>query len=97
MLEAEKFEVPSSCPVITAIMVVHNCICICKISIQATDVHKILVCHSIWSPALIIGHSDLTLRLTPALHPAATSIDVVLTGKSGRVTVTLPLDWQEGA
>jgi hypothetical protein len=42
-------------------------------------------------------HSDLTLRLTPALHPAATSIDVVLTGKSGRVTVTLPLDWQEGA
>ena len=38
-------------------------------------------------------HSDFTLALTPALHPAATSIDVVLTGKSGRVTVTLPLDW----
>jgi hypothetical protein len=41
-------------------------------------------------------HRDFTLRLTPALHPAATSIDVVLTGKSGRVTVTLPLDWRAG-
>jgi len=38
-------------------------------------------------------HTDLTLKLTPALHPAATSIDLVLTGKSGRVTVTLPLNW----
>jgi hypothetical protein len=38
-------------------------------------------------------HTDLTLKLTPALHPAATSIDVVVTGRSGQVTVTLPLDW----
>lgn len=39
-------------------------------------------------------HSDLRLRLSPPLHPAATSIDVILTGKTGRVTVTLPVDWQ---
>jgi hypothetical protein len=38
-------------------------------------------------------HSDFTLRFTPALHPGATSLDVVLTGQYGRVTVTLPLDW----
>lgn len=39
-------------------------------------------------------HSDLRLRVTPPLHPAAASIDVILTGKTGRVTATLPLDWQ---
>jgi len=38
-------------------------------------------------------HKDFTLRFTPALHPAATSIDVVLIGQRGQVTVTLPLDW----
>jgi hypothetical protein len=37
--------------------------------------------------------ADVVLRLAPALHPKATSIDVILTGKSGRVTVTLPLEW----
>jgi len=40
-------------------------------------------------------HTDYTLRFTPALHPAATSIDVVLIGQTGRVTVTLPLDWAQ--
>ncbi len=38
-------------------------------------------------------HADLSLELRPALHPEATSIDVILTGTSGRVLVTLPLAW----
>jgi hypothetical protein len=38
-------------------------------------------------------HADLTLELRPALHPEATSIDVIVTGTSGRVLVTLPLEW----
>jgi hypothetical protein len=34
-----------------------------------------------------------TLELAPPLHPAARSLDVILTGRSGRVTATLPLRW----
>ena len=33
------------------------------------------------------------LELTPPLHPAARSLDVILTGRAGRVTATLPLAW----
>jgi hypothetical protein len=39
------------------------------------------------------GHTDLRLRLTPPLHPHATCLDVILTGKTGKVMVTLPLEW----
>ena len=33
------------------------------------------------------------LELTPPLHPAARSLDIILTGRDGRVTATLPLAW----
>jgi len=33
------------------------------------------------------------LEFSPALHPEATSLDIILTGRSGRVTVTVPLTW----
>jgi hypothetical protein len=33
------------------------------------------------------------LELTPPLHPAAKSLDIILTGRDGRVTATLPLAW----
>jgi hypothetical protein len=33
------------------------------------------------------------LELTPPLHPDAKSLDVILTGREGRVTATLPLTW----
>ena len=39
------------------------------------------------------GHSDMQLQLFPPLHPEATSLDVMVTGRSGRVTVTIPLNW----
>jgi len=39
------------------------------------------------------GH--LKLNLFPPLHPQATSLEVTVAGRSGRATVTVPLDWQE--
>ena len=33
------------------------------------------------------------LELTPPLHPDAKSLDIILTGRAGRVTATLPLGW----
>ena len=33
------------------------------------------------------------LEFTPPLHPAARSLDIILTGRSDRVTATLPLAW----
>lgn len=42
------------------------------------------------------GRADMDLRLLPAINPAARSLDIVLTGRTGRVSVTVPLDWQEG-
>jgi len=39
-------------------------------------------------------HADMKLELTPPLHPDATSLDVIITGKTGQVTATLPLDWR---
>jgi hypothetical protein len=33
------------------------------------------------------------LELTPPLHPAARSLDIILTGRAGQVTARLPLAW----
>jgi hypothetical protein len=41
------------------------------------------------------GEADVELQLVPPLHPAATSLEVTLAGRSGSATVTVPLDWQE--
>ena len=41
------------------------------------------------------GHANLTLRLTPPIHPKATSLEITLLGKSGRATATVPLAWQD--
>jgi len=43
------------------------------------------------------GQADFELRLIPPLHPEASALEVCLTGRSGHVTVTVPLDWQEPA
>jgi len=40
------------------------------------------------------GHADVTLRLTPPIHPRAASLEITLLGKSGRATATVPLAWQ---
>jgi hypothetical protein len=40
-------------------------------------------------------HAELELRLKPPLHPLATSLEVTLTGPSGQVTATVPLDWRQ--
>jgi hypothetical protein len=40
-------------------------------------------------------HADLELHLIPALHPDATSLEVTLACPSGRVSVTVPLNWWE--
>ncbi len=42
------------------------------------------------------GRADIDLRLLPAVSPAARSLEIILTGKTGQVSVTVPLDWQEG-
>jgi hypothetical protein len=39
-------------------------------------------------------HAEMTLRLIPPLHPEATSLEVTVTGRSGEVTATVPLDWR---
>jgi hypothetical protein len=33
------------------------------------------------------------LEFSPPLHPGATALDIILTGRSGRVTATVPLAW----
>jgi hypothetical protein len=35
------------------------------------------------------------VEFTPPLHPAATSLDIVLTGSASRVTVSVPLHWPD--
>jgi hypothetical protein len=35
------------------------------------------------------------VEFTPPLHPAARSLDIMLTGSAARVTVTVPLRWQD--
>jgi hypothetical protein len=42
------------------------------------------------------GEADLELRLHPPINPLARSLQIVLTGKTREVSVTVPLDWQEG-
>jgi hypothetical protein len=42
------------------------------------------------------GQADLNLRLSPALNPRARSLQIILTGKTGEVSVTVPLAWREG-
>ncbi len=42
------------------------------------------------------GRADIDLRLLPAINPAARSLEIILTGKTGQVSVTVPLDWREG-
>jgi hypothetical protein len=40
------------------------------------------------------GAGMIQMHLAPPLHPAANSLEVIVTGTSRRVQVTLPLDWQ---
>lgn len=48
-----------------------------------------------WHVARIGVHDPATgtfqLELTPPLHPAARSLDIILTGRDGQITATLPL------
>jgi len=39
-------------------------------------------------------HGMIRLHLTPPLHPAATSLEVIITGISSRVRAVVPLNWQ---
>ena len=39
------------------------------------------------------GPGTFQLELTPPLHPATKSLDIMLTGRDSRVTATLPLGW----
>lgn len=40
------------------------------------------------------GHADLDITLVPPLHPAVTSLEIFLTGRHARNSVTAPLCWQ---
>ncbi len=40
--------------------------------------------------------ADLTLSLCPVIDPAARHLQIILTSRSGEVSMTVPLDWQEG-
>ena len=40
--------------------------------------------------------ADLTLELRPAINPAARELQVILTGRTAEVSISVPLDWQEG-
>jgi hypothetical protein len=42
----------------------------------------------------ISGHGNTDIALIPPLHPAATSLDVILTGPTARTSATIPLNWQ---
>jgi hypothetical protein len=42
------------------------------------------------------GEADLDLEIRPAINPQARALDIILTGATTQVTVTVPLDWQEG-
>lgn len=50
-----------------------------------------------WHVARIGVHDAATgsfqLELTPPLHPAARSLNIILTGRDERITATLPLPW----
>lgn len=40
------------------------------------------------------GHGYTDIAFIPPLHPAATSLDIILTGPRARASVTVPLNWQ---
>lgn len=42
------------------------------------------------------GEADLDLEISPAINPQARVLDIILTGITTQVTVSVPLDWQEG-
>ncbi len=42
-------------------------------------------------------HADLQLDLVPPLHPEATALELIVSGRSGQVTATVPLDWMGSA
>ena len=42
------------------------------------------------------GEADLDLAISPAINPQARVLDIILTGTTTQVTVSVPLDWQEG-
>jgi hypothetical protein len=42
----------------------------------------------------ISGHGYTDIALIPPLHPAATSLDVILTGPTTQASATIPLNWQ---
>jgi hypothetical protein len=39
------------------------------------------------------GHADLELEFVPPLHPRATSVEVILVGRTGVASVVTPLSW----
>ncbi len=41
------------------------------------------------------GTAELTLDVRPAINPRARELQVILTGRTGEVSVSVPLDWQE--
>lgn len=41
------------------------------------------------------GHANVTLQLTPPIHPMATSLEITLIGKSARAVAKVPLAWQD--
>jgi hypothetical protein len=43
------------------------------------------------------GEADLDLRISPTLDPRARALEIILTGATTQVSVTVPLDWQEVA
>lgn len=43
------------------------------------------------------GEADLDFEFSPAIDSRARSLDIILTGTTTQVTVTVPLDWQEVA
>ena len=49
-----------------------------------------------WHIAESMSHDQgmIQVYLTPPLHPAATSLDVIVTGVSRRVRARVPLNWQ---
>ena len=43
------------------------------------------------------GEADLDLEISPAINPQARVLDIILTGTTTQVTVSVPLDWPEGS
>ena len=48
-----------------------------------------------WPPYDMVA-GTFHLEFYPPLDPAATSLDIILTGRSSQVTATLPLAWGDG-